>query len=159
MLAGILCIAWFVLFAPTYIGANDPQLFGHALQLTGLLLYVTRGASTRGLVASCLLCCAGGFVKQSLLALPLAIGLDILWRTPRRFLVWGAAAAAILALFTALTFWVDGPYLLQHLFVPRLYSSARARAVLGQFVVLFLPALAISPFLVPLGNLPSPLRP
>ncbi|HXB71195.1 MAG TPA: hypothetical protein VNY05_23370 [Candidatus Acidoferrales bacterium] len=142
LLAGLLCAAWFVLFAPAYVGANDPQMLGHALLMTGVLLYVARRDSTLGLVGSCLLCCLGGFVKQSLLAFPLAIGLDLLWQSPRRFAAWAATAIAILATFAALTVWVDGPYFTQHWFSPRNYSLQRARSVTGVFGLLFLPALA-----------------
>jgi hypothetical protein len=60
------------------MGANEPQMLGHALLMTGVLLYVARRDSTLGLAGACLLCCLGGFVKQSLLAFPLAIALDLL---------------------------------------------------------------------------------
>lgn len=142
LLAGLLCAAWFLLFAPTYVGANDPQLLGHALSMTGVLLYVARRNSTLGLVGSCLFCCLGGFVKQSLLAFPLAIGLDLLWRSPRRFVAWASTAAVTLAVFAVITVWADGPYIIQHLFTPRGYSLERAGSVAGVFGLLFLPALA-----------------
>jgi hypothetical protein len=142
LLAALLCGAWFVLFAPTYMGANEPQMLGHALLMTGVLLYVARRDSTLGLAGACLLCCLGGFVKQSLLAFPLAITLDLLWRSPRRFLAWAATAVATLAAFTALTVWVDGPWIAQHWFSPRGYSLDRARSIAVIFGLWFLPALA-----------------
>src|SRR6185503_960194 len=80
---GLFCLGWFTFFAPTYIGANDPQLIGHALILTALLLYTVGPESTPLVAGACILCCAAGFVKLNLLAFPAAMSLDVLWRSRR----------------------------------------------------------------------------
>ncbi|HWC63601.1 MAG TPA: hypothetical protein VG501_08255, partial [Rhizomicrobium sp.] len=61
-----------LLAASRYVAMNDPQLLGHALQLSGLSLLLP---PRRSPLAAALLMSAGLFVKHSLLALPLAAGL------------------------------------------------------------------------------------
>jgi hypothetical protein len=67
-----------VLFATTlllisdYVGMNDPQLLGHAVQLAGLLLVVRAPRTTSATLAAALFYLVGGFVKHNLFALPLA---------------------------------------------------------------------------------------
>src|SRR6185295_16331477 len=139
--AALLCIGWFSFFAPTYIGANEPQMLGHALILTAVLLYMVGQESALLLGGVCILCCAGGFVKPNLFPFPVAISLHLLWCSRRRFTLWAAAVAITLAACLGLTLHVDGPYLFQHLLSPRGYSFARAALVSALFFHLFGPAL------------------
>jgi hypothetical protein len=104
-------------------------MLGHALLMTCAFAYVARRDSMLGLVGSCLLCCLAG--------------LDLLWRSPRRFATWASVAAVTLAVFAAIAVWADGPYIVRHLLSPRVYSLGRARDVLVTFGMLFLPALAV----------------
>lgn len=53
-----------------YVGMNDPQWFGHGLQLLGVSLCFTR--SRAGVVLAALLMSAGVLCKQLLVVLPLA---------------------------------------------------------------------------------------
>jgi Dolichyl-phosphate-mannose-protein mannosyltransferase len=66
-----------LLAASDYVAMDDPQLLGHALQLTGLSLLLQ---PRREVLAAALLMAAGLFVKHNLLALPLAAWLWLLWR-------------------------------------------------------------------------------
>jgi hypothetical protein len=141
--AALFCMGWFSFFAPTYVGANDPQLIGHALILTAVLLYVIGEESAPVLIGVCILCCAAGFVKPNLFAFPVAISLHLLWRSRKRFGLWTAAVFITLAVFLSLTIRVDGPYFFQHLLSPRGYSFARAALVSAQFFRLFGPALVV----------------
>lgn len=84
-----------------YVGMDDPQLFGHALQMSGLLLLVL--APRRLLVIDVLaaaLFVAGGFVKHNLAALPLAIVLWLATQDGRR-----AARLAATTFVVAITGW------------------------------------------------------
>ena len=91
--AALFCLGWFSFFAPTYVGANDPQLAGHALILTAVFLYMIGRESAPILAGACILCCAGGFIKPNLVAFPAAISLHLLWRSRRCRTLWMAAAS------------------------------------------------------------------
>jgi hypothetical protein len=78
-----------LLLTSDYVGMNDPQLLGHALQL-GALLLLLRRRSDFSLIASAAVFVAGGFVKHNLFALPLA-SLPWLALTDRRSAILLAA--------------------------------------------------------------------
>jgi hypothetical protein len=143
--AALFCIAWICFFAPTNVGVNDPQMLGHALIMTAVALYVAaNGEAPFLLAAACVFCCLAGFTKHNLVAFPLAMTLDLLFRSRRKFALWAATAGVTVSLFAALTVWVDGPYAIQHLLSPRRYLVWRATLLLGIFLRAFLPALALS---------------
>jgi hypothetical protein len=142
--AALFCVAWITFFVPAYVGMNDPQMLGHAFMMTAVALYVaSAGESPVLLAAACVFCCLGGFTKHNLLAFPLAMTLDLLFRSRRRFAMWVATAGVTVALFAAITLWVDGPYAIQHLLSPRGYLVSRATFLSGIFARVFLPALVL----------------
>jgi hypothetical protein len=61
-----------LLLTSDYVGMDDPQLVGHALQLAGLLFVLHRPRTGANTLAVACLFVAGGFVKHNLFALPLA---------------------------------------------------------------------------------------
>jgi hypothetical protein len=143
--AALFCIAWICLFASSNVGVNDPQMLGHSLMMTAVALYVAaNGESPLLLAAACVFCCLAGFTKHNLVAFPLAMTLDLLFRSRRKFALWAATAGVTVLLFAALTVWVDGPYPIQHLLSPRRYMVSRATLILGIFLRVFLPGLALS---------------
>ena len=143
--AALFWIAWICYFAPAYVGMNDPQMLGHALMMTAVALYVAaNGESPCLLAAACVFCCLGGFTKHNLAAFPLAMTLDLLVRSRRKFALWAATAGVTVALFAALTVWVDGPYAIQHMLSPRGYLFSRATFLSGIFLRVFFPVLALS---------------
>jgi hypothetical protein len=81
-----------------YIGASDPQFFGHALQATALPLLLGR-RTTPAVVAAAILCVLGGLVKLNLVALPLAATAWLAITDRRALLTW--LAAAVLASLAA----------------------------------------------------------
>jgi hypothetical protein len=143
--AALFCIAWICFFTPKYVGVNDPQMLAHSMMMTAVAFYVAaNGKSPFLLSAACLFCCLAGFTKHNLVAFPLAMTLDLLFRSRRKFALWAATAGVTVSLFAALTLWVDGPYAIQHLLSPRRYLVSRTVFLLGIFLRLFLPALALS---------------
>jgi hypothetical protein len=142
--AALFCMGWFVFFVPGSVGVDEPQMLAHAVILTGAVLYWVRPDSIPMLIAACIVCCVGGFIKHTQIAFPAAIALDLLWRSRRRFAIWVAVAAAVIAGLGLLTVWMDGPYFLDHLFARRRYSAAAAVAVSGVYLKVFLAALVIS---------------
>ena len=88
-LLAMLVFAATLLIASNYVAMDDPQMLGHALQMTALLLLL-RG---RGLFSAALFALSL-FMKHNLLAMPLAAGLWLLSQDRRagsHFLLWGLA--------------------------------------------------------------------
>src|SRR6266568_274697 len=70
------------------IGMYDPQLLGEALSTVGLYFYVRDPDSKRLLCISAVFFCLGGFTKHNLLAFPLAVAIDLVFRSRRAFVTW-----------------------------------------------------------------------
>lgn len=92
-LRGIVCAVLFfaavLLIASNYVGINDPQMLGHALQIAALFLLLREKP-----LASALLFAVSLFVKHNLLALPLASAAWLMLldrRAGLEFLLWGMA--------------------------------------------------------------------
>jgi hypothetical protein len=75
LLSAILFAA-ILLLGSDYVGMDDPQLLGHALQLAGLLVVLREPRTAPGMVAAASLYVLGGFVKHNLFVLPLA---TVIW--------------------------------------------------------------------------------
>ncbi|HEX3429939.1 MAG TPA: hypothetical protein VHT03_03555 [Rhizomicrobium sp.] len=139
-----LLLAAMLLLASDYVGMDDPQLLGHALQFSGLLLLLRRSPETARILGSAAFFVTGAFVKHNLLALPLA-SLAWLMLVDRRNAV--RFAAALLALSLAgfvVTYVLLGVNLFGVLNSPRTFSAAQ----LASDFVDWLPMMA-----VPLGGL------
>jgi len=132
----LLYVLGITVFLPDRVGMDDPQLLAEVFTTAGLYLYI-RARKHAGALGSRpqfwdanlgLLCgsafafCLAGFTKQNLLAFPAAVGLDLLFRSRRRFLLWCGAMLLFAALFTGLTFALDGRFVFAHLFPHRAYS-------------------------------------
>lgn len=97
------------------IGMYDPQLLGEALSAAGLYFYVRNPDCSRLLIASATFFCLAGFTKHNLIAVPAAVGLDLLIRSRKSFVTWAAAMALSAGLLTAATLLIDGRYFFSHL--------------------------------------------
>src|SRR6202012_2252193 len=116
---GTAFFAALLLITSDYVGMDDPQLLGHAMQIAALLLLL-RGP----LLIPALLFAVSLFIKHNLLALPLAAGLWLLLQDRRaglHFLLWGAAFALAGLVLFQLKF---GTSLIGQLMSPRLSSLA-----------------------------------
>ncbi len=113
--------AFFHLTAPAWTGTDDPQSLGHAFMAVGLAVYVADRRSLRHLAWTALFLALGGFTKHNLVAVPVAVTVDILFDSRRRFLIWcsfGAISCA--ALLVAIKLIAGGDFL-GHLLTPRVY--------------------------------------
>jgi hypothetical protein len=137
-LFAVLFFAAVLLITSDYVGMDDPQLLGHALQL-GALLLLLRGQS----LAAALVFAASLFLKHNLLALPLAAGIWLLGQERRaglRFMVCGLATlGAGLILFRL----IYGIGLLTQLASPRLVSLANVRFAVAHLWWAALPLAAL----------------
>jgi len=104
-----------VLLRADRVGMYDPQLLGEALSIAGLYFYVRDPDSKRLLCISALFFCLGGFTKHNLLALPVAVAIDLVFRSWKAFATWAAAMVVSAGLLTAATMLVDGRYFFAHL--------------------------------------------
>src|SRR5579872_1020533 len=85
--------------AAAWIGSDEPQMLAQALSLAGLACYLKPPApSPFRLAGVSLLVMLGLFIKPIVIAIPIAIAIDLLSRDRRHFLIWcvSLAVAALL---------------------------------------------------------------
>ena len=139
MACAVMFFAAVLLIASNYVGIDDPQMLGHALQLAALLLLLREYP-----VASALLFAVSLFVKHNLLALPLASGVWLLLldrRAGLAFLLWGMAFALAGLIAFQLGFGIS---LLGQLASPRLSSFANLTTAIRHLWWMILPGIAIA---------------
>src|SRR5207245_1486725 len=82
-----------------WIMVDDPQILGEAVMLGGFVTYISRSPDRLSLLLAALLIVLGGFIKHNLVAIPLAITLDLAIRSPRQLLFWLACCAGLASRF------------------------------------------------------------
>jgi hypothetical protein len=136
LFGSVLCIGLLGAYHRIYIGIDDPQLLGSAVSLTGLLMYVSLrpGLVNNTLVLVALL--AAGLIKQTLIAIPMTIAVDLILRDRpegikffvQALLMTIAAALALYLIFEYRCF--------TQMLSPRQYSiHAGATLTLGYLIV------------------------
>jgi hypothetical protein len=134
------------LVAPAWIMADDPQTLGEAVMLGGLASYLSGAPRRPRLLLTALLVVLAGFIKHNLVAIPLAITLDLAVRTPRRLPFWLLCCAGFSAGFLGLTQIVAGGTFIDHLRSPRIFTWHGARYHLMKYLRLFkFPLFAMAP--------------
>jgi hypothetical protein len=150
--AGFICLGSFAAFGTYYVGKNDPEMLGHLWSFAALSLYVLDEAilhKPKKLFFVALLCLVGAYVKPSIVAIPLAISLNILMRSRRKFLLWLAlgSLAVVGLVLPSLLIWGKGVFV-QVLGFPRTYSLAKLAADALLFALInAIPLLALYPWL------------
>jgi hypothetical protein len=109
-------------FFPSRRGMNDPELLGLAITTAGLYCYVRNPTRSRLIFISAALFCLAGFTKQTMLAFPAAVAIDLLIRSRQLFVPWAGAMIAAAGLLSAFTFLINGRFVLVHWLVARSYS-------------------------------------
>jgi hypothetical protein len=122
------------LVAPTWIAVDDPQTFGEAIMLGGLVSYISRPPDRLSLLRTALLVVLGCFVKHNVVAIPLAITFDLAIRSPRWLPFWFACCASLTAVGLGLTHLVAGGDFIGHLLSPRLFAWHSARYHLAKYL-------------------------
>jgi hypothetical protein len=139
------------LVAPVWIIVDDPQTLGEAVMLGALVSYIARPPDRLNLLRTAFLVVLGGFIKHNLLAIPIAVTLDLAFRSPRRLPLWLVSCSGFVGGFLGLTQIVAGGDFLDHLMSPRLFHWYGARYHLMKYLRLFkfpLAAIALSASLV-----------
>jgi hypothetical protein len=124
------------LVAPAWIAADDPQTLGEALMLAGLVSYISGPSGRLALLRTALLLALGGFVKHNLVAIPLAITIDLAIRSPRRLPFWAGCCVGLGAGFLGVTYLVVGGTFVDHLLSPRIFAWQGARYHLMKYLLL-----------------------
>ena len=122
IVASMLILTWMSTVAGGYMATNEPQVPAHALICAGLLAYITFGRSLSGLLLSSFLFCLAIFVKNNVIAVPLAVSLHLLLSSWRHFLKWVFFNAVFGFLLLATVLAHDGSHFVQCLLAPRSYS-------------------------------------
>jgi hypothetical protein len=138
------------LVAPAWIIADDPQTLGEAVMLGAFVSHIARAPDHLGLLRTASLVVLAGFIKHNLIALPLAITLDLAIRSPRRLPFWVASCAGAAAGFLGLTYLVAGGSFIEHLMSPRRFTWYGARYHLMKYLRLFKFPLAVIALTSPL---------
>lgn len=145
--AAALAAATFSVFFGRYAGLDDPQMLGHAIMTTALVIAIRHWRSNRALALALLLTLLAGLVKQNLVALPLALLLGA-WRDgPRRGLALTGWAVLLAAAAAGLLGVAYGQAVFANLLAPRtwsLYDAANSMTLwllpLAVLIATFLPA-------------------
>jgi hypothetical protein len=128
------------------IGMNDPHLLGMAIVAFGFYAYVRDPESRMWLRISAVAFVLGLFTKQSLVAFPGAVAIQ-LWMTDRKKLVdWLVTGAATAAVLVALSFILGGPHFLEHLSMPRVYAYAEFMSNTLWYVLILQAAIVVALF-------------
>lgn len=106
------------------IAMNDPHLLGMAFVAFGFYAYVRQPESPKWLRISAVAFVLGLFTKQTLLAFPLAAGIQLLLTSRKSFFTWLWTGVAASVALLVLTFALDGSHFPEHLAFPRVYSYA-----------------------------------
>ncbi len=135
VLAGACWVCFLVVTAHNYIGMNDPQMLGHLLMAAGLAVYVRNPSRPSRLFVALLCFWLALLVKHTLLAIPLAVGIDLLFRSPRLAGRVFAAAAALSVLTALALYGLYGAAFFEQLLAPREFSVVRAAIQTIEFLV------------------------
>jgi hypothetical protein len=127
-------LAFCYLVAPSWIATDDPQTLGEAMMLGGLVSYISRPPDRLNLLRTALLVTAGAFVKHNVIAIPLAITLDIAIRAPRRLRLWFGCCAGLAVAGLGLTYLVGGGTFIDHLLSPRIFTWHSAQYHLKKYL-------------------------
>jgi len=119
-------------FFISYVGMNEPQLFGEAIMAFAFLGFLVARSNDRGYVGPVLVMALAGFIKHNIIAMPLTAFLWLsLHRRREAAKCFCVAAIAIMA-GTAICYGLFGRDFFLGIFSPRHYSLKRALRIFGE---------------------------
>lgn len=149
MLFAAACVVGFQeIQAADWIGTDEPQMLAEAFMLAGLLCYISGPRTALRLAAVALLLATGGFIKHTVIAIPVAVTIDILWHDRRAFAVWCLCLGAVFALYVGATYVLAGGDFFRELLAPRVYHWSRLGYHAKKFLIAFkIPSLVVLAYL------------
>jgi hypothetical protein len=131
----VLCLVAGLLAFTDYVGMDDPQLLGHAIEVIGLVLLLQDPRRPPAVLGAALLMALACFVKHNLIALPLAATAWLAIHDRRNAVVF-VVAGTLAAIAGLVAFHlVYGVGLLSQLASPRLYSPSTLAASVGFWLI------------------------
>jgi hypothetical protein len=124
------------------IAMNDPHLLGMALVAFGFYAYAREPESRLWLRISAVAFVIGLFTKQTLVAFPCAVAIQLFLTSRKHLRTWLASGAVATAVLLAWTFAMDGSHFLEHLAFPRVFSYDFFLSNTGKYLVFFQAAVA-----------------
>ena len=119
-------------FFISYVGKNEPQLFGEAIMSFAFLGFLVARSNDRGYVGPVLVMALAGFVKHNIIAMPLTAFLWLgLHRRREAVKCFCVAATGIMA-GTAICYALFGRNFFLGILSPRHYSLKRALRIFGE---------------------------
>lgn len=121
LFSSFFCLGLFQTSASYYIAMDDPQMLGHLLTISALVIYLLKPFSNYLLIS--VLCLLGVFTKHNLISLPAALVIDNYLKTHKIFnklTVYLVSGAVIF--FLLIQFLSEGKFA-SNLFVSRGYSD------------------------------------
>ena len=137
LFAGACALGFCYLAAPDWVAVDDPQTLAEAIMLAGFVVYLAGPAGRARLLATAVLVVLAGFTKHNLVAIPIAITLDLAIRSRGRLLFWLAACAGLAVGFWGLTVLGAGGSFLAHVLQPRAFAWGSVELHLLRFLAIF----------------------
>jgi hypothetical protein len=110
-------VAYIAAYHGSYIGMNDPQWLGHAFMMLGCAVFVRSGQRGTMFLLSALIMVFAGFIKHTLIPLPISIAAWLLVYDRRAFTRWAAVSIIVLILFLSSFYLTYGDDFLRALFI------------------------------------------
>ena len=126
--AALFCLGSFAGFATHYVAMFDPQMLGQVFTLLALMIYFINRESigkTGHLLIIAILCALGLSVKHSIIAVPLAISIDIFILSKKIFVKWLLVCLSVGIILTGFFLFVFGKELFAQLSFPRTFSISK----------------------------------
>ena len=137
---GIAFLGFIAMGYADYVATNDPQWLGHGVMTTGLALFLWRYPRRGAVIGCAFIMLAGGLIKHSLLPIPLAVTVWLLFNDRPRFWLWMVASAAIAAAAAAGIWALHGPLAFESIFLAkRQYVPLQVANAIYEYVAPALP--------------------
>ncbi|MBL8836120.1 MAG: hypothetical protein JNL66_07735 [Alphaproteobacteria bacterium] len=131
----IVAASWFLAtssrFFQFYVGANEPQMLAHAVVGGGFVLFLRARARGGRYAPAILTMVTAGFVKHTVLAMPLATMAWLAWNAPREALRQAVLAGAAAAVGFAICLALFGHDFVVNMLLPRRFVLDAALGAIG----------------------------
>jgi hypothetical protein len=141
---GLCPLVWLGVFTPIRFAMNDPQWFGMVPGLLGFYLCLRWPARAAAVAGSAMLFALAVFTTDSLIAVPVAVGLNMVFaRDWRRLAVFAASCVAASAMLLAAAIAIDGHFLFEQVLRAQAVNYAGAQHMMMAYALFFPPAIIV----------------